>query len=520
MAKYNSVPLGQAGTGSAFILGQDTASTNFNRNLNAQRTVDEQRRLEAERKAQLLAKSYRDNLLAASDGKLFAKQLGELEQKHLAQGMQYRGQGFDIYNPDPNDKKQLDAANQYMGDRRTIENLRAYRKGIEDNYKTNSLNLSKGKVGEYNQQDVDAMNKFVGEGNLLDYYNSGATLPQLRKNFNLSESLKGIKAPTFEKQETKNGVISDIKYIDKEDAENTVLGVLGNTIGGQEELARVTQGLPINEVRRLPNKLEDIKKTILQDANGDPNLKTALAENQVKIGTPAFDKWADKEAKRLYDIKKNFNSLLEGGVSQISAGANLFDKKKNEMTEYQRQQLALARQRENRIASAEGKADDDVLYRQQLIDDMFSGVAGSGEKVSAIVQGQQGYQGKGLQFDLKGNNITIRVPEKIKETENADGEVKTTIIPSYSITVDRTKPQDRDKLNQLLNDVTGEKINNSKYQTGQPSGKVKGSTVSERVGGAKEKSMVTMVLPNGSTGQVPSDQVGAFLKKYPKARKK
>lgn len=36
---------------------------------------------------------------------------------------------------------------------------------------------------------------------------------------------------------------------------------------------------------------------------------------------------------------------------------------------------------------------------------------------------------------------------------------------------------------------------------------------------AKKTTMVTMILPNGQSGEIPSDKVNDFLKKYPKAKR-
>lgn len=361
MAKYNSVPLGQAGTGSAFILGDDSASKIFNRNAANLTAVNQQRKIDAQKQAQLLAKSYRDNILAASDGKLFAQQLGEIEQRHLKQGMDYRGQGFDIYNPDPNDPKQLAASAQYMADRRQIENLRSYRKGIEDRYKVNSDLLAKAPAGEYDPTTIQAMNDFVSKGNIQDIYANGETLPELSKRFNISTALKGIKAPTFERQQTKNGIIIDEKYIDRDEAENTVLGTLSNNPSGLAELSKVTQGIPVNQLRNLPESYDKIRADIVSDAKGDPNVKVSLAANGIKIGTPAFDKWVDDRAKNLHSIKRNFDSFLDNGVAQISGGVAQFSKKKAEMTEYQKRSLALRAQTQRRLASGKTTENIDVI---------------------------------------------------------------------------------------------------------------------------------------------------------------
>jgi len=140
-------------------------------------------------------------------------------------------------------------------------------------------------------------------------------------------------------------------------------------------------------------------------------------------------------------------------------------------------------------ANAEDKkAQDDVaLYRQKTIDDMLGGVAGSGERLKAIISAMPGYDKSKIDgmIGSVGNLIQIRVPKKTVTSNNGlkpddeDYKETTKVIPAYNVTVDKTKPNAKLQLNQLLNDITGEKISESKVQTGQPSGKVKGQIFTE-----------------------------------------
>lgn len=460
MADYNSVPLGQAGTGAAFILGDDNASKIFNRNLSNITAVNQQNELRKQQQAQLLAKSYRDNLLAASSGKLFAQQLGEIEQKHLKQGMDYRGQGWDIYNPDPNDQNQIQAATQYMADRRQIENLRAYRKGIEDRFNKNSEKLAGAKAGDYDPESIKAMNDFVANGNIVDIYNSGQQLPEISQAFKISEALKGIKAPTFETMATKNGIITNEKYIDPDDAEKTVISTLSNSPAGLAQLNKVTQGLPINEVRRMPKTHDAIKKDILKDAGGDPRIKTALAASGIKIGTPAFTKWADTEAQRLYRIKSEFDGLVQNGVNQISNGVATFKKRKSEMTPYQRESLALRRQAAARANG--GQINPQLDARLKLIQDIQSFTPNAAETLGAFVNGNPEYD-SGSKFAIRANpekpndnnHFVIDIPAKVKIGSDGDKQV---VTPRQLYSLNRSDPNFDVRMNEVINNVSGQRM--------------------------------------------------------------
>ena len=177
-----------------------------------------------------------------------------------------------------------------------------------------------------------------------------------------------------------------------------------------------------------------------------------------------------------------------------------------------------------------GNAEPEVLYRQKAINDMLSGTQGSGELLKGIVASTPGYDPKKVanMIGTKGNFIEIRVPERTiskSGVRSADGKIKATasdiITPGYNVLIDKRSPDAKTKLNKVISDVTGEKISESKFQTGQASGKIKDvvQTPLTKTSQQKQTGMVTMVLPNGQTGQIAADKVGAFLKKYPKAKK-
>lgn len=345
MAENNTVPLGQAGTGAAVILGEDNASQQFNRNLGQYNKMRQQLQAAEQQKAQQIAKSYRDNMLAAGDGKLFAKQLGDIEQKHLKQGMDYRAQGWDIYRPNPNDPKQMQAHEQYMSDRRTIENLRNYAKGIEGKFKTINDAIAKGRAGEYKQSDIDAMHNFINGTDLLEAYNSGADLPSVNKNFDLSKALTGVQAPTSQNKYIKNGMVIDETVIDLPKAESKVISAIMNSNGGEEYLMEITGGVPINEVKSLPKTKEAIRKRREADYDGIPQLREALAIQQIKKGNAAYEQWLDEDSDRLYNARKGFDEVIKNGVDRTSGGV-----KRSVTPDYQGKNYNLAVQREARIA--------------------------------------------------------------------------------------------------------------------------------------------------------------------------
>lgn len=110
---------------------------------------------------------------------------------------------------------------------------------------------------------------------------------------------------------------------------------------------------------------------------------------------------------------------------------------------------------------------------------------------------------KGVKKELLGAisqpNYAEQNPDKVEDKPMIHVQYKTPAgsVKNYLIPFDRM-PENLSKQNRALL---------SKFQAAKPVARTQNST------------MVTMVLPNGQSGQIPSNKVADFLKKYPKARK-
>lgn len=107
------------------------------------------------------------------------------------------------------------------------------------------------------------------------------------------------------------------------------------------------------------------------------------------------------------------------------------------------------------------------IYRQQQVVDMLSGVPNSGEQLKAKIDADPSYDknsygGLGFHIGQMGSKIALNVPAKT--TLAADG--STTIkIPQRQIVIDKTDPNADIKLNEAVNELTGEKIDVSALRT-------------------------------------------------------
>ena len=314
------MPLGQAGTGAAYILPQGNAAQGFVQNL---RYYDQQRMMQdrlRNQEAQQLAKSYRDNMLTASSGRLWANEIGAMEQRHIQQGMDYRGQGWDIYNPDPNNTQQMSAHQQYMQDRARIEGMRGYRSEVESQYNKIQESLRKANLGEYNPADIQRLHDFV-TGDLTELYEQSAGLPEVRKRFNPRQYLPSTAAITDETS-TEGNVRRRTVGINEPATQASVIAGVANAPGGREYLQELTGGINPQELIKLPDSREGIRETVLRDYQGDPQLQEVLASAPTPVlpDTPAFDRWVTEQSEQLYAAKQRFQPEFDSWMSQVVGG--------------------------------------------------------------------------------------------------------------------------------------------------------------------------------------------------------
>lgn len=171
--------------------------------------------------------------------------------------------------------------------------------------------------------------------------------------------------------------------------------------------------------------------------------------------------------------------------------------------------------------------------RQDLIEGMWKGVAGTGERVNAEMVGRGGYDG-GLKITKQGSKMAITVPSRTATYIDGAGETKSKVFDSRTVVIDKNNPADKFKLSALVSEITGEKITATKFNTTQ--GKSKklinpaGTTAPKQPASAPAPKQsapakadaddkVQFIMPNGDLIRVPKKNQDALLKKFPKAKR-
>jgi len=481
---YNSVPLGQAGTGSSFVLGRSTAADKLVDTLDYNRKVEQQNALLRQQQAQQLAQSWKQNALKVEGGLYWKPEFDKRYQGHLEKGIQLRQMGIDPFNYNANNPQESAIAENYLLERQGILSDTANRKSTEAEIKK-SFDMVRKDPTKYYASDVANLNKFI-ETPYADAMNM--PIPTLEERFNPNTVLAKVSpAQIGSELVVGNKRIKSVKALPDETRSAIVSGYSNDpsTSRWVNELTG-NQGFTISALEAIPNTQEAIKKSVEASYNGNPQLRTELATKGITPNSDKYKEYVNGETKRLYDAKSKWNNQIQSDLNQVlpkvKGMSSILPDYTNRNQERADERLSNERERLRLAQTKKSGEDEGVLYRQKTVNDMLNGVEGSGERFKAIVGAMPGYDKQEVDnmIGSKGNFLEIRVPAKTVESADAEGKVRMKVIPEYKVTIDKRSPEGKLKLNRLLSDITGENISESKFQTGNAGGKVKGAVQTER----------------------------------------
>jgi hypothetical protein len=320
MADYNSVPLGQSGTGAAFVLGQSQAANQLLDTIDNNQKVQAQQQLFDKQQAQQIAKSYQDNLFKAKNGQLFSDELRDLTNKHINQGIEYKKQGWDIYNPDPNNPQQMQAYQQYVTDRNRLTNLYDTREAIEKPYLEQQSEISKAGAGIFDPESIAKQHDFVTKNRLQDILANSMQLPYVSKSFDPNSVISKVTPSQYgDEYVLGNKKYKTVKSLVPETTKS-LINQWQNTLGAPEYIFKKTGGYSISDLKNMPNSREAIVQGLEEDWDGDRNFRSELAKPPYNIkekNSIEFKKFVNEKADKDWNAKQIWDSEIESGLTQI-----------------------------------------------------------------------------------------------------------------------------------------------------------------------------------------------------------
>lgn len=515
MAENNSVPLGQAGTGAAFVLGRNTAIDRLFQNEDYNTQLANQQALFA--KKQLLAKQKEDqdnyikNALNVKAGLVFPD-INDRARSVTERGASLFQKGVNPWQPyTGTDPKLRDELNALQRDRMMVEEEAQKRDVIQPLLLKELTSFDPNK---HTKESFDAVNQF---SQLPASEAFRTQMPVLQPKLNPNEVLAKVKIAPEKVVRTNGNIRTEYVGADPDKARRSIVNQLINEPSTnaflKEDLG--IQGYDINALESLPKTLEGIKKDVMKEYAGNPNYRAELAANLGITNKDQFEQLADQQAIKAFQAKRKWDSFINEATRQKVAEVGTTDSRTYDFSA----------EREARARRGESKGElKEPTYRQDLLNRVLDKQEGSIEEMFDAVRGgirqKGGTHMRGNDFKYKPNTdgtITVEIPDVIKQDKEGETQV---VIPKTKIVIDPANRADAArKLNNVLNTYSDEKVATSALETPQGQKKVPQGQ-SERQFDKKTVNMVTMVLPDGRTGQIPSDKVSDFLKKYPKAKRR
>lgn len=465
MAFNNDVPLGQAGTGAAYVLGNSRAVGAFANNVNQlhqeqlQRDMLLQRQQQEQRQQQAaaMAKAFQQNQIDTAGGYNWQPEIAQQAQSVVEMGNRLMQRGINPYSYNHADPKISAEVQEYNRLRQGALNTVQFRKDFQPQvaalFKKIDENTDPAFVAE--------LNKFV-ETPISDIMSKNIQLPQYRERFNYDEFLQ--KVPSVPKTETyvKNGQKIETKGPNVKQNRVNLETAIANNPQALAELQR-TVGIPFDMVASTPDYdkeyqyNEDYYKTV-------PEGIQELAQAGITGFGEDFKKYVANQTKVGVDALKRYDGFIERGLNYLN-GKQATDNSVTpddsaERLRIAQRNLQLSEQREARLRQNDAdRKDKDVskqTYGQNIAERVLSSDT-EGRKVALEELSNQfltntGYL-KGIErVYLPDGKIKITVPKKYKtdvKAASVDGDDKkipnsdrVPIAPEATYTIDpKNKPQ-------------------------------------------------------------------------------
>jgi len=483
----NTVPLGQAGTGAAFLLGNSQAPNRFLENLDYNQQLAQQEQARRLQQAQQIAKDWQTNQLKVDGGLYWQPEFNQRAQQHIEEGIKLRQMGINPFNYNANDPAQVEASQNYLLQRQGILSDTANRKAMEAEIGKRFQQVA-ANPNKYDPQDIAALQQYVQ----TPYAEArNIPIPTLRERFDANKLLDKITPAQIGNEVViGNQKIKTLKAVPGQ-TKQAIVTAFANDPDAQRYMDNLTGnlGISIRDLQNLPKTPQGIQEYINKQYNGNPEFRTQLAQQGITSkNSDAYKAFVDTQVGALYNAKSKFDTEIENQYQKIAPKvkemSSVLPNYAAEDQAMQRRRLQLAEQANARAAAKAagfGEGDDGTLFRQRWVNDMLGNVPNSGERLKALVSANPNYAGE-LKINMgegkKGDVITFVIPDKIVSYTNAKDELVSKTIKGREVTVNRREQGVKSKLNALLNELTGENIKESKFATGEASGKIKGNVVS------------------------------------------
>lgn len=457
MAENNTVPLGRAGTGPAFVLGENEALNRYLQNEDYNTQVDRQKALLAQKAKQdqqkQLHEDYLKNALNVKAGLIFqdvdeqAKQVVEkgkaLYQKGVNPWMPYTGN-------DPAVKAEVE---DLQRNKMMVEQQAQRREALQPKLLNEMTSYDPSK---HTKRSFDELNEYTKLPASEAFKRPVPTLqPKLQPNQVLDKVKLGKVGEEMvigNKRIKKEGLqpsVARAAIVDALKLENGVEDFLTEDLG--------ITGYTIDALEKLPKTLDGIKESAIKEYKGNPRFREELAKQGI-TSAEQFEQVASEKAIEAFQSKQKWEGFIESAtknkLAELGSSISIVNDFTEEDQAIQRRNEKRAEERlaMDRQKAAEGKDETPETVRQSLVSGLLQRDPSARNILQAQVKANPEYGGKTVVFKFnKNGTTTYEIPPKLDN----DGEVKQ---KAYSVTIEEGKKSSAYAINQIISDVTGENV--------------------------------------------------------------
>lgn len=330
MANYNnSVPLGEAGTGSAYLLPNSNAINQAYNYIDQQAEQQQQVQQQKQLAAQQLAASWQKNHLAIKGGTLFQPEINKRAQQVMDMGVELQKAGINpnLISSDPQKQDLLDKYNQQKTSLLRDVDLRDQLTKLADE---DQKSVAAQPMGYYDPQSISDQHDFISgaKGSLADISKNGYQLPRIQRTYDMQAAIDKLPTSKIETQglPDKNGVQQDLTLPNSTAHARTAANYVNNTPEAQAMISKQA-GIPFNQIGNETDQ-KVIRQQMDDHWRSRPNVSTLAAAGITSYDDPQYQAMLDANSAKVANAAKIKQNTINVTKQQLDDKIGEVNRKK------------------------------------------------------------------------------------------------------------------------------------------------------------------------------------------------
>lgn len=313
----NSVPLGEAGTGAAFLLPQSQAVNQVGAYIDSQEQENRRNALLKQQQAQKLAAAWQANQLKIKGGTLFQPEINKRAAEVMQMGLDLQKSGINPNTVSTNAKQQA-LVDMYHQKRTGLLSDVDTRDKIATAAQANEKAIQAQPDGYYDTDSLQAYHDYIsGNTPLSDITSKGLQMPGLKRTYDLQAAVDKLPTAKVDTKSLpdKHGIVSHLVLPDKDKHYDTATNFLNNTPEAQASIAKKT-GIPYDQIGNETD-VNKVKQQIDDFWRSRPNIPKLAGMGIPSYDSPQYQTMIDSSAKRIAGAAKTKQDTLDMIAGQL-----------------------------------------------------------------------------------------------------------------------------------------------------------------------------------------------------------